>query len=246
MDFLELKNISERYIELVNPTSPDKILKVGEVAGMKANQRVIDFGCGFGEVLRMWAAAYGIGGIGIDIRPHACERAREKMAQAGLSERVEIVCGNAGQYEFAPQAFDVASCIGATFCWPGNWREAIGAMKRAIKPNGRLIVGEVYWNTALVPPALAAQQSSIRPERDLFEMARAEGCEVLYALHSNHDDWDHYEAENWRGLSDWLDEHPGHANYAEVLQHLRESQDEYAAYGREFFGWALYVLKLSH
>jgi len=53
MEFLDLKNISERYLELVNPTSPKKILAVGKVLGLKEDSRVIDFGCGFGEVLAL-------------------------------------------------------------------------------------------------------------------------------------------------------------------------------------------------
>ncbi len=32
MNFLDLKDISERTMELVNPTSPEKILKVGQAS----------------------------------------------------------------------------------------------------------------------------------------------------------------------------------------------------------------------
>ncbi len=31
MEFLDLKDISERYMELINPFSPEKVLRVGEV-----------------------------------------------------------------------------------------------------------------------------------------------------------------------------------------------------------------------
>jgi len=44
MKFLELKDISERYIELVNPTSPQKVLTIGQMASLKVGSRVIDFG----------------------------------------------------------------------------------------------------------------------------------------------------------------------------------------------------------
>ena len=46
MKFLDLKDISERYMDLLNPTSPEKILKAGQIAGMKPGDRLIDFGCG--------------------------------------------------------------------------------------------------------------------------------------------------------------------------------------------------------
>lgn len=35
MNFLELKDISERYLELVNPVSPEKVLTVGRVLGLQ-------------------------------------------------------------------------------------------------------------------------------------------------------------------------------------------------------------------
>lgn len=95
MKFLELKNISEALMELVNPTSPEKILKAGQVAGLKPSSKVIDFGCGFAEPLILWAERFGISGVGIDIRPYACERAKNKIADRGLSARLEVVCGDA-------------------------------------------------------------------------------------------------------------------------------------------------------
>lgn len=50
MNFLELKDISERYMELVNPISAEKLLYVGRVIGLRSGQRVINFGCGYGEM----------------------------------------------------------------------------------------------------------------------------------------------------------------------------------------------------
>ncbi|MFZ1794950.1 MAG: class I SAM-dependent methyltransferase [Anaerolineae bacterium] len=246
MKFLELKDISERHIDLVNPTSPEKILAAGRVAGMAPGQRVIDFGCGYAAPLALWAQAYGIAGVGIDIRPAACERARQNLANKDLSRQIEIVCASGAAYVFEPNTFDVATCIGASFIWPNGFSGAVRAMKSAIKPNGRLIVGEVFWNDPrLVPPDILAREAAIYPETEIYAKAREAGCEVIYALHSNQDDWDHYVTENWRGLSDWLDENPHHPDYAQVLAHMRENQDNYAAYERQHLGWALYILKQS-
>jgi len=48
LNLSDLKNISERSMELINPTSPEKILMAGRILGLAAGQKVIDFGCGFG------------------------------------------------------------------------------------------------------------------------------------------------------------------------------------------------------
>ena len=115
MQFLDLKDISEQFMELVNPTTPEKIIKAGQMAGMKLGHKVIDFGCGYAEPLILWAKKFGISGVGIDIRPKACERAELKVARNELSHRIEIVCGDAAKYVYPAHSFDLATCIGATF-----------------------------------------------------------------------------------------------------------------------------------
>jgi ubiquinone/menaquinone biosynthesis C-methylase UbiE len=241
MNFLELKNISEQYMDLINPTSPEKIIKAGLVAGLKPGDRVIDFGTGFAEPLILWAERFGISGVGIDIRPYACQRAREKISRLALSDRLEIVCMDGSKYEFPAHTFDVASCIGATFVWDG-FQSAVHAMREAIQPQGKLVIGEAYWLTDDVPQDFRLQQTGVQDETELLKAARQEGFDFEYVLHSSHDDWDRYEADDWYGLVRWIEDNPQHPELQQVIDHLHESQDEYTRYGRKYFGWALYVL----
>jgi SAM-dependent methyltransferase len=240
MNFLNLKDISERDMELVNPTSPEKVLAVGRAAGMSHGKRVIDFGCGFGEALALWAERYGIGGVGIDIRPKACERARAKMQARSLTERIEIACMNAAEHVFTPHTFDVAACIGASFIW-GGYRPTLQHLREAIKPDGAVIIGEPYWLNSNVPPEYSRREQ-VHTEFELLQIAREEGFDVVYVARASHDEWDRYERDNWQGLMHWLRENPDHPDRQQVLDHLRGSQDEYFRYAREYFGWAMYVL----
>jgi len=241
MNFLELKNISEQHMDLLNPTTPGKILKAGQIAGLKTGDRVIDFGTGFAEPLILWAERFCISGIGIDLRPYACERAKQKIAQRGLSDQLEIICGDAGKYTFPAHAFDVASCIGATFIWE-SFKSAVHAMKQAVHSHGKLVIGEVYWLTDNVPDEFRTTQTEGQDEFILLQAAREEGFDFEYVLHSNHDDWDRYEADNWYALLRWIEENPQHHERKQVIDHLHESQDEYIRYGRMYFGWAIYIL----
>jgi len=143
MKFLDLKDIAERDIELINPTSAEKILAIGRVAGMAPGKNLIDFGCGYAEPLVLWAENYGISGVGIDIREKAVQRARAKIAQRGLAQRLEIVHSIGADYTFEPGSFDYAACVGASFIW-GGFRQALEALQRAIRPDGKVIVGEPY------------------------------------------------------------------------------------------------------
>lgn len=241
MKFLELKNISERFMELLNPTSPEKIIKAGLIAGLKPGAKVIDFGCGYAEPLVLWAETFGISGVGLDVRPHACQRAEKKVAERGLSGRIEIVCGDAAEYKYTAHSFDLAACIGASFIW-GGFKQALAAMKNTILPAGRIVIGEPYWLTDDVPMEFSQQEKDVHSEADLLQITREEGLDFEYVLHSSHDDWDRYEADNWYALLRWIDENPDHPERQEVIDHLRQSQAEYTRYGYKYLGWAIYVL----
>jgi len=241
MNFFDLTDISERYLELVNPTTSDKVLQAGQILGLKTGQRVIDFGSGFGEVLALWAEHFGISGVGIDIRWNACQRAKEKLLARGLTERIEIVCRNANDYLFEPNSYDVASCIGATFIWDGGFRAALQVMKKAIHANGKLVVGEAHSQVDVLPVEYGRKEQLLT-EYELLKIIRHEGFELEYILRASRDDWDRYESGNWVGLLRWIEANPDHPERLHVIEHLRESQDEYLQYARQYFGWAMYIL----
>jgi SAM-dependent methyltransferase len=240
MEFLQLKDISERYMELVNPISPEKVLTVGRIAGLESGHRVIDFGCGYGEVLALWAEYFGISGVGIDVRPYACQRAEQKMAERGFQKRIEIVCGSATEYRFEPHTYRVAASLGSSFIWNG-FEGTIRATKEAITPEGKLIIGQPYWQKEPVPSEFA-ETLPWQPEYQLLQAARQEGFDVETVVRASHEDWDQYESTNWYGLLRWIEENPSHPERQEVIDHLHSSQEAYFRYGREYLGWAIYVL----
>lgn len=235
MDFLTLKDISERHMTLINPISAEKLLRAGRIIGVRPGQRVIDFGCGVGELLALWGEAFGSGGVGIDVRPTACAR-----AEARLVDRATIVCGKGADFPHDAGSFDVAACVGASFIWP-SLAEALGALRRAARPGGHVLLGEPYWRHSLVPPDYGRAER-VLTEIELVHAIRAAGLAVGYVMHASRDEWDRYESENWQGLLAWLAENPAHPERDAVAAFLNSSQDDYFRHAREFFGWALFVL----
>jgi len=242
MEFLELMAISHRYMELLNPSTPEKVLKLGKMLGMKEGARVIDYGSGCGEPLALWCKEYGITGVGVDLSPDFCERAVKKLSGQGLSDRIQIVCGKGADYELPGQPFDVATCIGATFVF-GGYRETVQALKKAVHSKARLGIGDVYWASDTVPPGYAQREVSARSETELLRVTREEGFEIEYVIRTSRDDWDRYYSDNWHGFLRWLEENPSHPDRQQVLEHFHQWQDDYSRYERPYMGWAMYVLK---
>jgi ubiquinone/menaquinone biosynthesis C-methylase UbiE len=119
-------------------------------------------------VLALWAQHFGIAGVGIDIRPYACERAQRKMREHGFARQIEIVCMNGAEYAFEPHTFAVAACLGATFIFEG-FRPTLRRLQEAIHPDGQLVVGEAHWLTTRAPPEFAKTQPEFYQEAEVLE-----------------------------------------------------------------------------
>ncbi len=241
MEFFDLMSISHRYMEILNPSTPEKIIKFGKLLKLKKGNRVIDFGCGCAEPLTIWAEEFGITGIGIDISKDFCDRAKKKLGGRRLSDQIEIVCSPADDYVFEEGAFDAATCIGATFIW-GGYKQTIQAMKRAIHQNGRLGIGETHWLSNQVNPEYAQKQTTTHTEPELTQITRDEGFELEYIIRASHDDWDRYISDGWYGLLRWLEENSTHPDYEQVFKHFRTDQDDYLKFQNQYMGWAMYCL----
>jgi len=241
MEFFDIMGISHRYMEILDPSTPEKVIKLGKLLKLKEGKRIIDFGCGCAEPLSLWAEEFGVTGVGIDISRDFCDRARQKLAFKGLSDRIEIVCCNGADYKFEEDVFDAATCIGSTFIF-GGYQQTLQALKRAVRQDGRLGIGETHWLSNLIHPEYAQRQTTTHTEMQLAQFTRDEGFELEYIIRASRDDWDRYISDNWYGLIRWLEENPTHADYEQVFNHFRADQDEYLQFLRESMGWAMYCL----
>ncbi len=242
MEFFDLMDISHKYLEILNPSSHEKILAVGDVLNLNTGSRVIDFGCGKGELLVLWAERFGIFGTGVDMSKPFCEKARNKVKERKLDNRIEIVLANGREYA-SDETYDAGLCIGATFIW-GGFRETFQALKRFVKPTGKLVIGEPHWLKSDIPQEYL--NGSAPPgtlyEHEILQVANEEGYDIEYMVRASLDDWDRYNAGNWRGLVEWINDNPKHPERQDVINRLRKDQDGYLRYEREYLGWAIYVL----
>jgi len=242
MDFLTFFDIAERNMEIINPLSEKKIIKLGKYAGFGPHTKIIDFGCGFAEPMILWSREFGISAFGIDFRPCAIERATKKIQSLGMNDRLEVVLADGSKYEFEKHHYDAATCIGASFIWKG-FQPALRVLKTAIKPGGKILIGEPYYlkDASHLPQDIFGGEKFYY-ETELLDMIRAENLELEFMVRSDDEDWLTYEAGNWQGFLAWLDENPDHPERNQVIDRLHSEQDTYIKYGREYLGWAVYIL----
>ena len=163
------------------------------------------------------------------------------VLEKDLDGRIKFECSDGSKYKAEKEAYDVAACIGATFIW-GGYRETIRGMKDLIHPKGKLAIGEPYWITESVPDEYRKKIEPIHSEIEILNISREEGFDIEYMVRASHDDWDRYQASNWYSLSRWIEKNQDHPDLQQVVDWYHEIQDDYLKYGREYLGWAVYVL----
>ncbi|XRQ11023.1 class I SAM-dependent methyltransferase [Actinomadura welshii] len=108
-----------------------------EGAAIEPRDRVLDIGCGAGQITRLAAGRAGLGGAtGVDLSAPMLARARSLAAEEGVTN-VTFEQGDAQVYPFPDGAFDVAvSRFGVMFF--ADPVAAFGNIRRALREDGRL------------------------------------------------------------------------------------------------------------
>src|ERR1043166_4538309 len=110
-------DVVEARHELQNPTSPEKILELGERLELCPDSHVLDIASGKGGPALLLAGTFGCRMTCVERAPEFVARARERTAAAGLEDRIEIVEGDAAEFELG--RYDAALCLGASFAYGG-------------------------------------------------------------------------------------------------------------------------------
>ena len=110
------------------------------LADLRPGQRVLDVGCGRGDVLRS-AAARGAYALGIDYAHAAMRLVADVLASSPGGERTAVARMDATRLALRPQSFDVALMLDVVeHLYQPDLERALAEAHAALKPDGRLII----------------------------------------------------------------------------------------------------------
>ena len=105
---------------------------------LQPGQRLLDIGCGWGSMVMHAATHYGVSAVGVTISPAQVERARRRVAEAGLADRVEIRLQD--YRDLKGERFDAVSSVGMSEHVGNEHLDRYFQIIRAVLPDhGRLL-----------------------------------------------------------------------------------------------------------
>ena len=238
MDRNDWTVIAHAGIDLMNPLPVEKLDEVLDLLALEAGARVIDLGCGKGELLRRLANRYEIRGVGVDRSAVLVDEARRR-APAGITFVVADLTA------FATGApFDLAASLGSSV---DGYRATLGRLAGHVRPGGLALLGDGYWRrepTDEYLAALGATRDEMADYAGLFAAAAEHGLEGRYAVTASTDDFDRYEWRwSWNGER-YAAANPDEPGVEEFLAWIRNGRRRYVELGgRETLGFGLFLFE---
>lgn len=116
----------------------DKYQLVADKLQLKAGQRLLDVGCGWGGMVRHAAREHGVKALGVTLSEQQALWANEAIAREGLSELAEV--RHLDYRHVTETGFDAISSIGLTeHIGLSNYPAYFGFLNDRLKPGGRLL-----------------------------------------------------------------------------------------------------------
>ncbi|MQY37766.1 putative fatty acid methyltransferase [Streptomyces sp. RB17] len=116
----------------------DKLELISAKLGLTPGQRLLDVGCGWGSMAIHAAREHGVSVVGVTLSQEQAAYARKRVADEGLTDRVEIRVQD--YRDVADRPFDAISSIGmAEHVGAERYLEYARRLHDLLKPGGRLL-----------------------------------------------------------------------------------------------------------
>lgn len=229
------------------PATRERVASLLSRLCVGAEDRVLDVGCGRGEMLAMLAEATGCDGVGVDPNEKELTVARARSVGRGS---VTWCCSKVEDESFQT-LFDAAICVGATHAFGSRGEglprtlEGLGGL---VRTGGRILVGEGFWEQ---PPnagyldATGFEAHDLRSHRENAALGESWQLGLIHAEVSSAEEWVRFETAFLDAALERAASSAGDAEAVANLQHWQAWHDAYQRWGRDTLGFGYYVFEKS-
>ncbi|HEX5307882.1 MAG TPA: cyclopropane-fatty-acyl-phospholipid synthase family protein [Solirubrobacteraceae bacterium] len=193
----------------------EKLDTVCRKLALKAGERVLDVGCGWGAFAIHAAREYGASVLGITLSPPQAELARRRVAAAGLSEKIEV---RVADYR-DPQAerFDAIASIGMVeHVGEANIDLYARQLRALLKDEGRLLNhGIARLRPDIAEEAGAFTQRFVFPDGVPLQLSRTQLALERAGFATEHVEG--FGADYYQTLTHWIERLDANREHARQL-----------------------------
>ncbi|MGG3564447.1 methyltransferase domain-containing protein [Neobacillus rhizosphaerae] len=231
-----------------NPINETKLMKMIRMMSPESNKNVIDIGAGKSELLIRLVEDFQITATAIELYEGAIEEAKLSARSRIPEGSINFVIGDASlaMHRYEAGEFDLGICIGSTHAL-GGLEPTLKTMKRLIKKDGFILIGEGYWKNTPSKEYLealgGAEESELKSHADNILFAEEMGFIPLWSYVANEDDWDDYEWLYSSSIENYCLENPDDPDKDAMLERIRNWRRTYLKWGRDTLGFGLYLFR---
>jgi len=217
---------------IMNPIGAAKLDEVLELLDLPSRGRVVDLGCGKGDLLARIAARYDVDAVGID---------RDPKLLAEAPPGINVIVADIETWNRGRGTFDLVASVGS----PAR----LSSLAGLARPGGLVLYGDGYWRREPSAELLAAYEAT-RDELDDYAGTIRRGEELgllpVYAVTASVDDFDRYEWSWSVNGERYAAEHPDEPGVPEFLEWIRGGRRRYVELGgRETLGFGLFLFRAA-
>jgi SAM-dependent methyltransferase len=222
--------IAHTGMAIMNPIPAAKLDEVLALLDLPARGRVVDLGCGKGDLLGRIAARYDVNAVGID---------RDEKLLAEAPPGIKAIVADIETWNRGRAAFDLVASVGS----PAQ----LSSLAGLVRPGGLVLYGDGYWRREPSDEyleALGATRDELEDYAGTIRRAAELGLTPLYAVTASVDDFDRYEWSWSLNGERYAREHLDEPGVGEFVEWIRAGRRRYAELGgRDTLGFGLFLFR---